>query len=194
MARQENANLLILGWKGYSTAREAIFGSVVDQIVANAPCDLFFVRVTEGLKLPFKRIMLPTAGGPSARFAARTIPKLLDEDGSVMLCAVVPEGADEATVSRASQGVADTIADLPFEVPTERRLFKGRSIPATIIKEAKSNGYDAIVVGATNVPWFKNVMFGKIPEQIARYSPVSVILAKNHEGAKTWVSRFLGRA
>ncbi len=194
MARQEEADLLILGWKGHSSTREAIFGSVVDTIIDNAPCDLFLVRVTPELQLPFKRIMLPTAGGPSARFAARNLASLVSEDGTVILCAVAPERAREDIVSRASRGVADTIADIPFDVTTERKLLEGKSVPASVIKEAKNNGYDAIMVGAAKVSWFRQVMFGKIPEQIARYSPVPVILVKHHEGAKTWISRFLGRA
>jgi amino acid transporter/nucleotide-binding universal stress UspA family protein len=193
MARLEDADLLMLGWKGYSSTREAIFGGVVDEIVDNTPCDLLMMRPEPDLTPPFKRVLLPTAGGPSARFAARLVGNLLEEGGAVTLCSVTRDSDDEELRARARQGVADTMADIPFEIETERKLLTGESVPAAVIKEAKDDGYDVIMVGATEVSWLKQVMFGKIPERIARYSQTPVILAKHHQGAKTWVSRFLGR-
>jgi len=155
MSRLEDASLLILGWKGYSSTREAIFGGVVDEIIDNTPCDLLLMRPAPDLAPPFKQVLLPTAGGPSARFAAGLVGNLLEEGGTVTLCSVARDGADEELRARARQGVADTIAEIPFGVETERKLLTGESVPAAVIKEAKDDGYDVIMVGATEVSWLK---------------------------------------
>jgi nucleotide-binding universal stress UspA family protein len=118
--------------------------------------------------------------------------ELLADDGMITLAGVIRPRADEQMMQRAREGVSDTLTEIPFEVDTERKLLTGSSVPATVVKEAKSGSYDAVLVGATKASYFKRAMFGKIPEQIARYSPTPVILAKHHEGAKTWLSKFLG--
>lgn len=192
MASQESADVLILGWRGYSGKRETVFGSVVDLVIDNTPCDLLVVKFDPDLRVPFKRLLLPTAGGPSARFAARIAGSLMAEDGRMILAGVVRQDASEEAEARARQGVADTMVDIPFDVEADRKLLRGTSVPVAVIKEARDDGYDAILVGATAVSWFKRAMLGKIPERIARYSQTPVILVKHHEGAKTWLNRFLG--
>ncbi|MBN2082395.1 amino acid permease [bacterium] len=192
MARAEHADVLILGWRGFSGKRDTVFGSVVDVMVDHAPCDLLVVKFDPQLQVPYNHLLLPTAGGPSARFAARIAGDLLAEDGRVTLAGVAREKADESSLARVREGVADTIAEIPFEVETDRKLLTGKSVPVAVINEAKQGGYDAVLVGATKVAYFKRAMFGKIPEQIARFCPIPVILVKHHEGAKTWINRFLG--
>ncbi|MCH7471865.1 universal stress protein, partial [bacterium] len=193
MAKLEHADLLILGWRGYTTTREAVFGSVVDTVIDYAPCDLLVVKYEPEPKLPFGNILLPTAGGPSAKFAARLAGHLLEEGGVLTLAGVARKGADEEAMARSRQGVADTIADVPFAVDTERKLLTGASVAAAVLKESRANAYDVIIVGATKVSLLKRAMFGQIPERIAHLSLTPVILAKHHEGARTWLSRFLGK-
>jgi nucleotide-binding universal stress UspA family protein len=192
MARQEPADVLIIGWRGYSGKHDTVFGSVVDDIVDNTPCDLLVVKFDPGLRPPFKHLLLPTAGGPSARYAARIAGSLLADDGTITLAGVARPHADDKRLVQVRESVAGTTAEIPFELAVERKLLTGKSVAAAVVKEAKDDKYDALIVGATKASYFKRMMFGKIPEQIARYSLTPVILIKHHEGAKTWLSKFLG--
>jgi amino acid transporter/nucleotide-binding universal stress UspA family protein len=192
MARKERSDLLIIGWRGHPGEREAVFGSVVDEIIDKTPCDLLVIRCEPAWSLPLTNILLPTAGGPSARFAAGLAGHLLAENGKLTLAGVTREGGDDQAESRAREGVAATFAEIPFGVPVDRKLLTGGSVPEAVVQEAKQPQYEVVVIGATNVSWFKRVMFGQIPEQIARMSKRPVILAKHHQGAKTLASRFLG--
>ena len=169
MASVESADVVIIGWRGYSGTRDTVFGSVVDAIVDNTPCDLLVIKFDPELRLPFKHLLLPTAGGPSARFAARMAGDLLAKEGTITLAGVVRPRTDEQSLQRVRESVSDTLTEIPFEVDTERKLLEGGSVAATIVKEAKSGAYDAVLVGATKSSYFKRAMFGKIPEQIARY-------------------------
>lgn len=193
MAHQEPADVLIIGWRGFSGRRDTVFGSVVDEIVDNTPCDLLVVKFDPDLRPPFSHLLLPTAGGPSARFAARIAGSLLDEHGTITLAGVTHPRVDERGMARVRESVAKTMAEIPFELNVDRKLLQGKSVPAAVVKEAKAGEYDAVIVGATKASYFKRMMFGKIPEQIARYSLTPVILIKHHEGAKTRLSKFLGQ-
>ena len=42
--------------------------------------------------------------------------------------------------------------------------------------------FDLVVLGAAREPIFRQVLFGEIPEKVARYSPASVLVVKQYEG------------
>ena len=55
------------------------------------------------------------------------------------------------------------------------------------------NDYDLVVLGAAREPYLQQVMFGEIPEKVARYSPASVLVVKRYEGhVRSWIKRALG--
>ncbi len=45
-----------------------------------------------------------------------------------------------------------------------------------------SMDFDLVVLGAAREPIFRQVLFGEIPEKVARYSPASVLVVKQYEG------------
>ena len=192
MAQQEHVDVLILGWRGHTKTRDAQFGAVVDEIIDKTPCDLFVVRCDRDLQLPLENILLPTAGGPSANFAAGLAERLLTEDGRLVLAGVARPNASEESLTHVRQMVASTMGHISFGVEADRVLLVGDSVADAIIRETGEKAYGAVIVGATRTSWFKRVMFGQIPEQIARDSKLPVILVKHHEGAKTVASRYLG--
>ncbi|MFC1850230.1 amino acid permease [candidate division CSSED10-310 bacterium] len=192
MAKLERVKLLLLGWRGYSGKRETVFGSVVDVIIEQVLCDLLVVKFDPDMPLPMKSVLLPTAGGPNARFAASLASQLLEKGGLMTLAGVIRKSGDEHSQAFARKGVADTIAEVPFDIETKRKLLYGDNVPQAVVKETSVGNYDALLIGATKVSTFKRTMFGQIPEQIARDSHTPVILVKHFEGAKSWLNRFLG--
>ncbi|MFQ5737688.1 MAG: universal stress protein [Acidobacteriota bacterium] len=47
---------------------------------------------------------------------------------------------------------------------------------------AASRDFDLVVIGAAKEPFFRKMLFGEIPERVARYSPTSVLVVKRYEG------------
>ena len=39
-----------------------------------------------------------------------------------------------------------------------------------------------MVIGAAKEPFFRKMLFGEIPEKVARFSPTSVLVVKRYEG------------
>ncbi|MBE9223487.1 cation:proton antiporter [Cyanobacterium stanieri LEGE 03274] len=50
VAQERNANLIICGWKGFSTYRENLFGNIIDNLVNYSPVTVLITRFTKPIK------------------------------------------------------------------------------------------------------------------------------------------------
>ncbi|MEE2669613.1 MAG: amino acid permease [Gemmatimonadota bacterium] len=178
-ARRSGADLLVMGWKGYTNTRERIFGEVADQVIRNAPCDLALLKI-ESFDTP-KRCLFPTAGGPNALLAAEILNALAPAFGmTVTACQVVNRDASSEARAEAHHWIDKTLGRMDSDVHVERLLIESKSIAGGIARASKD--FDLVVLGAARMPVFQQVLFGEIPEKVARYSPASVLVVKEYEG------------
>jgi nucleotide-binding universal stress UspA family protein len=50
-----------------------------------------------------------------------------------------------------------------------------------------------VVIGAAREPLFQKILFGEIPEKVARYSPTTVLVVKKYEGVvKSLLKKIFG--
>ena len=85
----------------------------------------------------------------------------------------------------------DEVVAVEVSVPVEWKIIEAESVAGGIALE--SRGYDLVVLGAAREPYLQQVMFGEIPEKVARYSPASVLVVKRYEGhVRSWLKRTLG--
>lgn len=76
-------------------------------------------------------------------------------------------------------------------VKTESTFIKSESIAGGIAKAGRD--YDLVAIGAAKEPMFRKILFGEIPEKVARYSPSAVMVVKKYEGrVKSLIKRILG--
>jgi len=189
-AEAEDVSLIIMGWKGFTTTRDRIFGEVTDKIAHLAPCDLITVKLINGD--PIKKILIPTAGGPHATLAAEFIALYQKSFGSeVTCCYVVPEHATEEDRQAAHDWIDKTLSESPLKTIAEKRLISADRIATGLVKTSAE--YDLIALGASKEGIFSSVLFGEIPEKVARYSKTSVMIVKRYEGVvKSLVKKILG--
>jgi APA family basic amino acid/polyamine antiporter len=188
-ARRYRADLLVMGWKGYTNTRERMFGEVADQVIRHAPCDLIVLKIAATRE--FHRVLLPTAGGPHARLATEFLSTLAAaRDLEVTACYVLPSEAtpeEQREAERRLEGAASEFGD----DRTKTRIIRARTIAGGIAKASRD--FDLVVLGAAREPLFRRVLFGEIPEKVARYSPAAVMVVKRYEGAvKSLLKRALG--
>jgi nucleotide-binding universal stress UspA family protein len=188
-ARRHRANLLVMGWKGYSNTRERIFGEVADQVIRHAPSDLMLLKLQNGKD--FRRVLFPTAGGPHARQATQVLSSIAAARPlEVTVCYVVPPDASPEEQTEAERWIGVASRSLG-EAEVEQRIISSKSVAGGIAKESRD--FDLVVLGAAREPLFQRVLFGEIPEKVARYSPTSVMVVKRYEGAvKSLLKRALG--
>jgi nucleotide-binding universal stress UspA family protein len=70
-------------------------------------------------------------------------------------------------------------------------LLEGKRVAGTLVKAAAD--YDLIVMGASREGVFSSVLFGEIPEKVARYCQTPVMIVKRYEGpVKSIVKKVMG--
>ena len=177
------SNLIVLGWPGYTNTAGRLFGSVIDPIVDNPPTDIAVVRYRQ--RRPVRKILVPVAGGPNSRLAAKLAidMALAGEEGpaKVTLLHIVPFSAKNSALVRAEQAFKESMVGLSYE-NLEKLIVEGSDIVNTILHQAEgtesSPPFDLIVIGATQEPLFKRLRFGSISEQVARDASVTVVMVK----------------
>jgi amino acid transporter/nucleotide-binding universal stress UspA family protein len=192
-ARSHSCNLILLGWKGYTTTAQKILGEDADAVVSHAKCDIMLAKLPPTIPLGGGRILLPTAGGPHARAAeqyAVAISKQLS--GSISVCNIADPGIMGATR-------IETEERLDQAMKRVRRLGAPRVDSKLILNESVSTGileasadYDLIVLGATRESFYPQMLFGSIPERIARQSDKPVIMVKLYHPIQNLLRRLFG--
>ncbi|RLI77567.1 hypothetical protein DRP07_12060 [Archaeoglobales archaeon] len=186
---EEKADLLILGWRGRTFRRDYILGSTIDPVLFKAPCDVAVIRFEPSLEVgKLRRILIPTAGGPHARLAAELALDLNKVLGSGATLAYF--AASEQERERAEKYIQDT-ADIEMpegmEVKFEKLIKVSRNKIEALVREG--DNFDAIIIGASNQPFLKNLIRGAFPEIIAKKTTKTVIMVRK----KIEISEFLRR-
>jgi len=189
-ADREEASLVLMGWKGWTSTRDRILGEVTDHVVHHAPCDLITIKLTG--EQPFERILMPTAGGPHATLAAEYVGHLQHEYGSqVAVCNIVKPDVSDRDRAVALEWIDKTIARTELQGHVERLVVESDRIASGLVKAAAD--YDLLVVGASREGLFSSVVMGEIPERAARYSRKPVMIVKRYEGPlKSIVRKVIG--
>lgn len=189
-AERHRADVLLLGWKGYTDTRDRIFGEEADMVIRHAPCDLMVLKIAgEG---PLRRCLFPTAGGPHARLAVEFL-NALARGGELQVTAgyVVPPRASRRRRIEAERWIEKTLEHVDPALPVEKRLIEASSVAGGLA--LASRDYDLVVIGAAKEPLFRKMLVGEIPEKVARHSPASVLVVKRYEGpVKSLVKKILG--
>ncbi len=189
--RERRPELLILGWGGYKKVRGAILGRILDPVVRTAACNVAVVR-WRGMSERLERILLPTAGGPHARYAAVLAADLARaKRASLTVSYVIRRGATDAERETAMGWIDKTVAGVDLGgIEVAKTLLESNSVEKAIIEESKK--HDFTIIGSSNVlPW-KKLVLGDIPRNVHLKSPVPVMMVRRYEGpAKSWLFRFL---
>jgi glucosyl-3-phosphoglycerate synthase len=142
--REENADLLLLYWKGFTQTAGKVYGATIDTLMVDPPCDIVLVRMGHLPKI--ERILVPVRTSGYSALALRLAENLAEENGSQLTVMhsvppntrspLLPDNNDENPL----QGI---IGELPEGA--QPLITQGRPLE-TIIREAPN--YDLIIVGA----------------------------------------------
>jgi CIC family chloride channel protein len=175
-AIEENSHLILMGWRGRlrRSATGASIGDILDQVIKNAPCDIAVVK-TRGLQ-NVRRILVPTAGGPNAALALGLATSIARRYRAEVTTLYVARPGQEAT-GRAM--LAKTVSGLPGAKAVRQELVVADNAVKGILKAAKD--YDLVLLGATQEGLFQQVLFGPIPEEVAKRCSKTVIVVKGYQ-------------
>jgi CIC family chloride channel protein len=192
--KERHISLILMGWKAdRSTSPDRIFGSVVDTLIRQAPCELVLVKlgyreevlsdgtVTASCPLPiaWTNWIVPIAGGPNSSYALQLLPALTSHssDSTIIKITQVFEPIsllpDTSRLEKAAFGLSQKLSCQVMTIPV-----RSYSVADAVIHLAHAEQCDVVVLGASREGLLQQVVHGNIPEAIARGVNSTVILVR----------------
>ena len=104
---------------------------------------------------------------------------------------VATDKTSDEQLQEAEKYIDKTEELLDDSIERGREIIRSRTIAGGIAKASRS--HDMVMIGAAKEPFFRKMLFGEIPEKVARYSPTSVLVVKKYEGVvKNVLKKVLG--
>jgi amino acid transporter len=191
-ARKHRVDLMLMGWPGETDSPHRAFGSIIDLVAANPPCDLAVVRFRK--RQAPRRILVPTSGGANTKLAiglaidqARRFGTRTGKPPVVTLLYVcVPAAACPEAQARGYELLRNLASG--YDYALEVKIIPADDIVDGIVKESAQ--HDLVVIGATAERLFGQVLLGPIPEKVALRAPVTVMMVKGYKGpVRSWIRR-----
>jgi amino acid transporter/nucleotide-binding universal stress UspA family protein len=186
---ERGTDLMMLAWPGYTKTSDAAFGSVIDLIAKNPPCDLAVVRFRK--REDPRCILVPTAGGPNSKLAmelaisqARQFKAETGEQAAIVLLHVVTN-TDDVQMARAGRLLAGVASQ--YDYPLEQRVVCAPDVVTGILQETET--CNLLVIGASGEGLFEQRFFGSIPERVVRETTKTAIMAKRRWRLKSILAR-----
>lgn len=179
-SRVAQADLIIMGWEGDVTRSENIMGSIIDSVATKAKRDIIIFRPHPKKKI--KNILLPSGGGPHAKAAeiyAGGLAKSLE--GSLTVLRIVREATfseEEQLEVTATLDASKNRIEEKCGLKADTKIINHPRIAAAILEE--SEAYDTVFIGATRTSMYHNVLFGTIPETLAKKLDTNIVVVKQH--------------
>ncbi|MFC4452059.1 MULTISPECIES: amino acid permease [Halobacteriales] len=169
---EEDADQVLLGWKGTLTRLGHVFGPNLDSVVERAPCEVTLVTLHDETIGTTVALAGP---GPHSPVAARRAAEFATVDGSVpTLVNVQPEREPESAAVERGEAVIEDVAHQAGLDPEEyeSEVIVADDIEATILETV--NHYNTICVGLSERSEASRIMFGTIAERISQEATSNV--------------------
>ncbi|MGH2446641.1 MAG: universal stress protein [Candidatus Limnocylindria bacterium] len=175
LARDEQADLLMVGNKGMSGRAAFLLGSVPDRISHSAPCDLLIVKTASDdaarrAEATYRTMLVATDGTQTSLQAVRRAQGIGERTGArpVLFYAGHPKTAEivfkEVARAYLPAGMLQTTSS--------------RGDPAdAICRLAEDEGYDLIVVGNRGMLGGR-FRIGTIPNKVSHQAPTDLLIVK----------------
>lgn len=185
-ARESGADLIIIGSRSPQRG-EVVLGSVVENVIETAPCDVLVYRIGEDAD--YQRIVVPVDDVPQARVAARIAIRLA-EAKSCRIEAMRPQTRQRSQF----EGLAiieQSIAELPGNRRVKRTVVTSGDPVDGIL--ARTEADDLIIVGFSSRNEFERMMFGDVSRGLLDRAEGPVILISRSLEKESVAQRFTRR-
>lgn len=183
LTRQTDANLIILGWPSISSMPERLYGTAIGTLVQKAPCDVCVLKLTYD---QFQRVLVPVGFGPNTRLTVGIALAIAQGLGVPIEFISVTQPAHPLF------GNANTLQDRWQEMaltlgikPQPLHLLE----PGPVVERlaAYAEPEDLVCIGSNRSVRFQRLLFGTIPEAIARETTSSVLLVRQQDPVQRWL-------
>jgi len=172
-AKDEAANMILVGWKGFSHTKKRILGRKLDEIVRRTPCDVMLLRAEEKLKP--ENILVLSGGLWHVSSATQVAADIAVANSSriTILNAIVTEGHINKAREYAKRltGIVEDAG-----VPVITKEIRPETIVGGVVSETLD--YDLLVMGSSAARSWEKFAFGPREDRILTSSKCPVLVYK----------------
>jgi len=173
-ARASRAGLIVLQWRGDAPRVGFVFGATLDRVYEDAPCDVALVKGRT--RLPYRRILVPVAGGPNSARALELALALADpKAGSVVT--VLHVRRQRAVPIDLDGLLSDVRRRTGSSAENVRMAVVDSGEPVTAILE-EARKADLVVLGATKTGRWRRMIRVSLPEEVAARCSTPLVIVK----------------
>ena len=189
VARERNADVIILGVQR-STQGKVRLGTVVENVIATAPCGVLIYR--SAAAPDFERVVIPVDGETPSTVATRLgISIALQHDLPLLQLRV----QHDYHYNPANEALIHAMEDqLPKRTPFSKRIIAGRKPELEIVPALEKT--DLLVIGFSQKSDFERLVVDDLSNQLLNAAPCPVILISRiewHRGVRGLVEHGMAR-
>lgn len=205
IAKEEEADLIVIGAVGHSALRRLVLGSVSDHVATHADCSVLVVRPHElESDEPLQRIMVAYDGSkPAMRLIDEVGKYKFAKDAEFAITTVLHEydymagdAIAESIYQRQSEWFEEQRADnvsvvakLESQFPNVESVVQRSFSPSdALITAAEQQDSQLIMVGDAGHTFWDDLMVGATTKYVLRHAPCSVWISRHHRSAKNAVA------
>ncbi|MEM0448297.1 MAG: amino acid permease [Methanomassiliicoccales archaeon] len=172
-AKEEAANMILMGWKGYTRTKKRVLGRKIDEIVRRAVCDVIVLRAED--RLAPKNILILSGGLWHVSAATQVAADIAVANASrvTILNAMI----HDKYLSKARDYAKRLTAIVEAAgVPVIIKEIHPETIVGGVV--AESLDYDLLVMGTSAVRPWEHFDFGPIQDKIIKNAKCPVLIYK----------------
>ncbi|MCU0861117.1 MAG: universal stress protein, partial [Methanomassiliicoccales archaeon] len=172
-AHDEAANMILIGWKGYTRTKKRVLGRKIDEIVHRTPCDVIVLRAEERLKPESILILSGGLWHVSTATAVAVDIAVANASRVTILNAII----NDKYLTRAREYAKRLTAIIEEAgVPVITKEIRPETIVGGVV--AESLDYDLLVMGTSAVRPWEHFDFGPIQDKIIKNAKCPVLIYK----------------
>jgi nucleotide-binding universal stress UspA family protein len=202
VAKEVNADLIVVGTHGHTGIQRFLLGSAATAILRTAPCDVLVCRGTP-TSAAFTRPLVASDFSPAATRALRNAAALTAPGAAMEVVHAwqLPAGSWGATLLGQARFPWNTVRDAVLSGvkaqadklvattqdlghPIHVELVQGPP-PSVITHAAERGGHDLIAIGTHGHRGFRRLLLGSVAESVIRHAPCSVLVAHGENAGET---------
>ena len=205
-AHEYDTNLIVFGWPGATVGSKHAFGSVIDLIGTNPPCDILVTHFNSLWRKP-RRIVIPSRGwGANLRMSleiTRDLVAFYRTEDSLKTLGPSGNGQEEIQVKTIYVVTSDDEREQTpvvkqnslrlaesMDVDTQFEVVEADNVEAGILQASRNA--DLLLLGASDEGYFTQQIRGSIPERIMRKTSANVIMSRKYQGPVSSMLRRFG--
>jgi len=196
-ASKNAIDLIVMGTQGKRGIEHLLLGSAAEEVIRSAECPVFTIRESEEIKpiKLFERILVPVDFSEHSKKALAYAKEIADSYGAnIQLLHVIEDTIHPAFSLSGKSSIFDLVPGI--EVDCRRRIekmvldvgitnekteiiVKGGQAAHDIIKFAKENLSDLVVIATHGLTGIEHLLLGSVTEKVVRMAHCPVFTVKS---------------